>query len=145
MAGPARLRIFTVAEARRTLPRVKVIVAKLLEARARVSELEPHVAPVLAKVPRNGGNAKFTELTELIELLDRIAGEFRTLGVLIKDVDSGLVDFPALRQGERVYLCWRHGEEELLYWHPIDTGFAGRRPIIEQEFDDAPRNPFMDV
>ena len=51
------------------------------------------------------------------------------LGVLVKDVDAGLVDFPALREGEEVLLCWHLGEDEIGYWHGLEDGFAGRRPL----------------
>jgi hypothetical protein len=57
------------------------------------------------------------------------------LGVLVKDVDSGLVDFLARRQGREVYICWRYGEDGLVYWHDIEAGFAGRRLISDEDFD----------
>jgi len=51
------------------------------------------------------------------------------LGVLVKDLDSGLVDFPALRHGEEVLLCWQVGEDDVAYWHGVEEGFAGRKPL----------------
>lgn len=55
--------------------------------------------------------------------------ELHALGLEVKDVDAGLVDFPALRDGERVYLCWQLGEPEIGYWHGVEEGFAGRKPL----------------
>ncbi len=57
--------------------------------------------------------------------LERLAAE----GILLRDPESGLVDFPAERDGQRVYLCWRVGEDRVANWHPIDSGFLGRRPL----------------
>ena len=61
----------------------------------------------------------------LAKLVDEIAGH----GAEVKDLDSGLIDFPALRKGETVLLCWQLGEDEIAFWHRIDDGFAGRRPL----------------
>lgn len=62
------------------------------------------------------------EITERIEAIQKLGAE-------VKGVDSGLVDFPALRNGEQVYLCWRLGETKIEWWHPLETGFAGRQRI----------------
>jgi hypothetical protein len=67
-------------------------------------------------------NRRATELARTLE-------EIQSLGVVVKDLDSGLVDFPSVREGEDVLLCWRLGEDEVAFWHGYDDGFAGRRPI----------------
>ena len=59
----------------------------------------------------------------------RSVAELQELGLLVKDLDEGLVDFPALRDGEEVLLCCRLGEEEVAFWHSLDDGFAGRKPL----------------
>ena len=56
-------------------------------------------------------------------------GELEALDIVLRDVDRGLIDFPALRQGEEVYLCWLVDEDEIGFWHRLDAGFAGRRPL----------------
>src|ERR1051325_9492177 len=61
--------------------------------------------------------------------LKRIFENIEQIGCLIKDLDIGLVDFPALHRGKEVYLCWRLGEPDIAFWHPVDAGFAGRREI----------------
>ena len=65
----------------------------------------------------------------LVEELDGIVGEIEASGAHLKDVQLGLVDFPAELEGEIVYLCWQFGEPEVAFWHRIDDGFAGRRPL----------------
>ena len=67
-----------------------------------------------------------------LERLVAILGRLDTLGVIVKGIDDGLVDFPHVRQnGEEVYLCFRAGETDIRFWHSVETGFAGRRPIEE--------------
>jgi hypothetical protein len=63
------------------------------------------------------------------EKFDALIHEIQSSGVLIKDINLGLLDFPALRSGQEVYLCWKYGEGEIAFWHEIEAGFAGRRPI----------------
>lgn len=70
----------------------------------------------------------------LVEIINRI----QETGVLVKDVDVGLVDFPSLLDGEEIYLCWKLGEDHIAYWHGIDEGFAGRKPIDEKGAEPAP-------
>jgi hypothetical protein len=75
---------------------------------------------------------KAKELDGVVEELMRKISELEDQGVLVRDVQSGLVDFPAERFGERVYLCWKYGEADVLYWHKHDEGFGGRRPLKAQ-------------
>ena len=84
----------------------------------------------------NGGGYAASDLNAAqaeLELLDEEAAatvnELEELGVVVKDLDLGLLDFPALREGEEVELCWRVGEDSVEYWHRIGEGYAGRKPI----------------
>jgi hypothetical protein len=63
------------------------------------------------------------------EKFDVLIHEIQATGVLIKDINLGLLDFPALKDGREVYLCWQYGEGEIAFWHEIEAGFAGRQPI----------------
>ena len=88
------------------------------------------------RIAGNGGNVEPRKLQELQERLDEeVAGiascvaRIHEAGALVKDLDQGLVDFPARREGEDVLLCWRLGEDEIGYWHGLEEGFSGRKPL----------------
>ncbi len=136
MSDPVRARIYTVREARAALPRVAALMELVQAARGEIMELRPKVWPFLRRRIGNGGNAYITDLTEQFARLDGAVRQIMAMGILVKDVDKGILDFLAMRHGRRVYLCWQHGEETIDYWHDIDAGFAGRQPVIESEFDD---------
>ncbi|HUP02290.1 MAG TPA: DUF2203 domain-containing protein [Gemmatimonadota bacterium] len=109
------IRIFELDEAERMLPLVRSIVKGMTDDHAeRQAALEQ-------------GHRR--EAEALTERLVEAAGELTELGVELKGLDPGLVDFPALKDGEIVYLCWRYGEDRIAFWHPLETGFAGRRPV----------------
>ena len=130
------MRHFTPEEANAALAEVRPLVERMVGHRrdhvaalARQEELE-------ARIRGNGGGIPPAQLAEAAAEVDRLerslartVDEIAELGVEIKDVDEGLVDFPALRGGETVLLCWRLGEDEIAYWHTVDGGFAGRRPL----------------
>jgi hypothetical protein len=120
---------FTVAEANALLPRLKVLLAEMLAARERIIKSRPTWAPMIEKAPSNGGGERGKQLYTDSEQIRLTMAQVSEWGILIKDVDAGLVDFPALRNGREVYLCWKLGEERVTYWHEIDAGFAGRQPL----------------
>ena len=87
-------------------------------------------------VTHSGGGVRPHEVDELQAAIDeeageivRCVGELQELGLLVKDLDEGLLDFPTLRDGEEALLCWRLGEEEVGFWHSLEDGFAGRKPL----------------
>ena len=130
------MRHFTPDEANAALAEVRPLVERMVEARRshaaaleRQEELEGHIRG-------NGGGIPPATLAEAAAEVDaegrkltRIVDELGELGVQVKDPDEGLVDFPALRRGETVLLCWKLGEDEIRYWHGLEDGFAGRRPL----------------
>jgi hypothetical protein len=130
------MRHFTPDEANAALAEVRPLVERMVEARRghaaaleRQEELEGHIRG-------NGGGIPPATLAEAAAEVDaegrkltRIVDELDELGVQVKDPDEGLVDFPALRRGETVLLCWKLGEDEIRYWHGLEDGFAGRRPL----------------
>jgi hypothetical protein len=77
----------------------------------------------------NGGNRALSRMVQDFEKLDALVHQILDTGVLIKDINIGLLDFPALRDGREVYLCWQHGEGDIAFWHEVDAGYAGRQPI----------------
>lgn len=130
------MRHFTPDEANAALAQVRPLVEKMvaqrekhLAALARQEELEAHIRG-------NGGGIPPAELAETAAEVERVArslaatiDEVLAHGVEVKDPDEGLIDFPALRHGETVFLCWKLGEDEIRYWHRIEDGFAGRQEL----------------
>jgi hypothetical protein len=79
--------------------------------------------------PQTGGSYPGKEVAGALVELSRALNELDAVDVVVRDVERGLVDFPALRDGEEVYLCWLVDEDEIRFWHAPDAGFAGRQPL----------------
>ncbi|HEY7603350.1 MAG TPA: DUF2203 domain-containing protein [Gaiellaceae bacterium] len=129
-------RIFTPEEANELLPTLRPLVDRMVEAKRALDVAQAGADEVSTRISGNGGGLPPGRLAGVHEELGRRAtdlaralDEVQELGVVVKDIDSGLVDFPSVREGEDVLLCWRLGEDEVAYWHGYDDGFAGRRPI----------------
>jgi hypothetical protein len=122
-------RHFTVEEANALLPRVEPMLRSLREARDKLTDTEAHEA-LAGAAPGNGGGSQGRHVGEAFLAVRRLLVELEELGVVIKDLDRGLIDFPALRDGEEVYLCWVESEEDgIEFWHDLDAGYAGRQPL----------------
>jgi len=125
------MKIFTVQEANALLPSVRIIVGKIQRAHRQLSTYREEAKKAAEAAEQGGGGltdgvAYATALTQLTIQL----GELEALGVQLKDFERGLVDFPSLRDGRVVLLCWQLGEgDELEWWHDVDAGFAGRTPL----------------
>jgi hypothetical protein len=135
-AGAVPERVFTPAEANSALPEVREAAERLVALRRRMRALDNEQRTAVTAIGGNGVgyaagdlNAAQGELRELAEELTACVEELTELGVQVKDLDAGLVDFPSVRAGEPVLLCWRVGEDDVAWWHGLDDGFAGRRPI----------------
>ena len=126
-----KARYFTLAEACAALPEVKRLMAMVQAARQEISRLRPEALPALEKAAFNGGGKAAGELFIHGSHLEQGIKGILALGIVIKDVDRGLVDFVGTRNGREIYLCWHYGEEDIQYWHELSTGFAGRRPLDE--------------
>jgi len=129
-------RTFTPDEANAALADVRPLVEQMVEAKRTFDEAQEQSDSAARSISGNGGGIPPAELAALHEQLEQrttelaaILDELHELGVEVKDLDSGLVDFPALRDGERVLLCWRLGEDEVAFWHGLEDGFAGRQPL----------------
>jgi hypothetical protein len=120
---------FTVAEANSLLPRINLVIEEMLEARQHILEAQAEVWPVLEKAVGNGGSKKAGELLPEFSRVERGARQLSEMGCILKDINTGLVDFPAIRNGREVFLCWQHGEPQVAFWHDVDAGFAGRQPL----------------
>jgi hypothetical protein len=125
-------RLFTLKEALDTLPSAAAV---LLDVQRWKHELEDRSLELERLLDSASGNGHLErDVAEAKALVQQAAGElersFRELdglGVELKGIDQGLLDFPSLRQGRVVYLCWRQGEETIAYWHEVEAGFAGRQ------------------
>jgi hypothetical protein len=126
-------RYFTVAEANALLPALRPRVARLIAAWRRLSAAQEQVVAILERKPRADlGGAPLTQAAGDIVSAQNAMVAIQALGVELKDPATGLIDFPALRDGVEVYLCWRYGEPRVGFWHPVETGFAGRQPLEEE-------------
>jgi hypothetical protein len=123
-------RHYTLEEANAALERVEELLEGLRSARERLGDREAREA-LSESAPANGGGAPGRTVSEGFLALRDALTELKEREIVLRDLDRGLVDFPSMRDGEEVYLCWQEGEEEIGYWHDPDTGFAGREPVDE--------------
>jgi hypothetical protein len=121
-------RHYSVAEANAALPWVVERLERLREARRRLTDEEAREA-LDESLPGNGGGRPGRVVSEGFLALRAALAELQAMEIVLRDLERGLVDFPALRDGEEVYLCWVEGEPEVAYWHRLDAGFAGRQPL----------------
>jgi hypothetical protein len=121
-------RHYTVDQANASLPWVIERLQRLRAAREGFSDEDAREALGEA-TPGNGGGEPGRVVSEAFLELQAAAAELDAMEVVVRDLDRGLIDFPALRDGEEIYLCWEDGEAEIGYWHEIDAGFAGRRAL----------------
>lgn len=117
------------------------LLGEMLAARERAAQARALIDSLRRSARGNGANTH-VDTRQLQERFDRqaerlraLGEELESLGVQLKDLDRGLVDWPAERHGETVLICWLRGEEDIGWWHDLYTGFAGRQPIIEEEWD----------
>jgi hypothetical protein len=122
-------RYFTPSEANQALHILRPWMEEILRIRAGVLARRPDLWPAIQKSVGNGGSAELSRLFVDFDRLDKLVHRIQDLGVRIKDINAGLMDFPALHEGREVYLCWRYGEPRVEFWHDIQSGFSGRRPI----------------
>ena len=120
-------RYFTLKEANAAVAIIRPILGEMLEIRQRIIDLQPEVWPVIEKAIGNGGNLAASQATREFERINQLAHEIQSLGGILKDLNEGLVDFLALREGREVYLCWRYDEQRVAFWHEIEGGFASRQ------------------
>lgn len=121
-------RHYSLAEARALLPQVSRWLARLGELRGELETHDATLRPAIAEGRDLGGHPVNRWLMAAAELKD-VAAEFAERDIQIKDLDRGLVDFPAIINGREVFLCWERGEDDIEFWHDLDAGYAGREPL----------------
>ena len=143
-SGDEPRRLFTVEDANRTLPLVKAIVSDIVQQVQVVRELEQRLASIRALRRKPQGADLYSEEVAQTEgechqekaVLNEYLGELSKLGVECKGPD-GQCDFPSLRDGREIYLCWKLGEPSVMYWHGVDSGFAGRQRLENETLTSA--------
>ena len=129
-------KIFSVEEADKFIPKLKRLLKELRALRNEIEskKVEMDLLEIVGTPSRPGGTEE--SMPKEMEDLNRMAGEFNKqleeleeIGCQVKDLDQGLVDFFAVRDGHLIYLCWKEGEDSIQYWHTLDGGFKGRQPL----------------
>jgi hypothetical protein len=130
-------RFFTLEQAEQILPSIEASIRRAVALKAQYYQLERDFMAATQRIAMLGGS--FVNQEALLEQrgqrescgreLKKVIEEVHEQGCLVKDLDTGLLDFPTLLRGQEVYLCWKLGENGISFWHRIDDGFAGRQPI----------------
>jgi hypothetical protein len=120
---------FALQQANETLNMIRPLIDEVQRIRQKILQQQPEAWSAIEKSVGNGGNRTLSRMIQDFERLDALVHRIQDTGVLIKDINIGLLDFPALRNGREVYLCWQYGEGDIAYWHEVDAGYAGRQPI----------------
>jgi hypothetical protein len=126
-------RTFTLDEANRLIPTLRSILREAGTEWSRIKGLNPEVQKARDKAQYDGFTPYGAEYVGAVSQLLLLLRQVKDMGVLLKDIDQGLCDFPYMRQGRIVYLCWRLDESAIGYWHEVETGFAGREPLDETD------------
>ena len=114
------MELFTPRKANRTIGRIEELLTQVINLSSKAAEAEG------------------TERARLIEASKQVLEEIEHIGCQVKSLENGLIDFPAVKNGKHVLLCWKLGDRKVAYWHTMESGFAGRKPIQEGDFEEAP-------
>jgi hypothetical protein len=145
--GDEESKLFTLTEAERARAELEPVLLEAMEARRKMGELEEALSGLAERIQRMGGilvsyekaAKRRLERDALAQAINTAVERIQATGCVVKDLDVGLLDFPARLNNEDVYLCWRVGEDHIRFYHRQDEGFAGRKPIDPR--DEGHRNP----
>ncbi len=145
-------RYFTLTEARAALPAVGRLIRDAVQAKRQYQEAEALIQELAQRILMAGGMHVDSTVTEgwkaqldsSAQTLKSAMERIEEMGVLVKDLDTGLVDFPTLFRGEEVYLCWRMDEADIDHWHGVNEGFGGRKTIDRSFLDNHRGGPGVD-
>ncbi len=122
---------FSIAEANQLLQKIRPMLDEVVSIYQEIMAHQPDLWPAIERSAGNGGNPTLSRVAESFDRLDALLLRIQDTGAIVKDIASGLLDFPAMRGGQEVYLCWKHGESSIEFWHDIEAGFAGRKPMSD--------------
>ena len=120
---------FSLNDANSMLPELRGKVGKLVRIYKKMKKISEYQKDTLDAVKAAGNAPVHPIYFRFLENLHSTLADVTTLGCEVKDMETGLIDFPCRREGRIVYLCWRLGENRVSHWHEVDAGFAGRKPV----------------
>ena len=122
-------RIFTLAEANELLPQLNTRFTGIRRAKAVIADTRDEVAKASAQASSGGGSPVGALYIKALHEISASLQAIHELGVVVKDIDLGLCDFPYMLEGRMVYLCWKFGEDEIRWWHEVSSGYKDRHPL----------------
>ena len=134
------MKVFTLEEAQAVLPVVEALLKRAMEARRSVMEIEQDLQQLSQRISLSGGMRVDVPAVKrqriahdlFAEQVQELVTEIDSIGVEVKDLDSGLLDFPCKLEDRVVLLCWKQGEDRITHWHTMEDGFRGRKPIDDR-------------
>ena len=122
-------KLFTLQEANTFVPQLIDLVPKIQKLSISLSNDFPDIKNAREKAKWNGGSEQGVGYLAAVLKYNNFMHKLEEIGCEVKGIREGLVDFPSIREGREVYLCWRMPEKEILFWHDLNSGFAGRKPL----------------
>jgi hypothetical protein len=122
-------KLFTLDEANEFVPQLLDLVPKIQKLSVSLNNDFPDIKNARDKVKWNGGSDQGVDYLNAVLKYNDLIRKIEEMGCEVKGIREGLIDFPSLREGREVYLCWRMPEKEILFWHDVNAGFSGRKPI----------------
>lgn len=120
---------YTLKEANETLNIVRPMLKEMMDIGEKIRARQPELWAMVQKSAGNGGNPELSKLLVEFDHLDALLHQIQDMGIEVKDLTIGLIDFVGLKDGREIYLCWKYGEGDIQFWHEIEAGFAGRQLI----------------
>ena len=122
-------KLFTLDEANAFVPQLLDLVPKIQKLSVSLNNNFPDIKNARDKAKWNGGSDQGVDYLNAVLKYNDLMRKIEDMGCEVKGIREGLIDFPSLREGREVYLCWRMPEKEILFWHDLNAGFTGRKPI----------------
>ena len=122
-------KLFTLDEANAFVPQLLDLVPKIQKLSVSLKNNFPDIKNARDKAKWNGGSDQGVDYLNAVLKYNDLMRKIEEMGCEVKGIREGLIDFPSLREGREVYLCWRMPEKEILFWHDLNSGFTGRKPI----------------
>jgi uncharacterized protein YciI len=126
-------RMFTLSEANRLIPELERHLTLIGRSKELLGRVKDEIKKASAKASLGGGSSAGRVYIAALEQMSEHLQAIQEMGVLVKDLDTGLCDFPHHMEGRIVYLCWKRGETEIRWWHDLHSGYSGRQPLESQQ------------